>query len=849
MNKDKGLIPPLPEGSRRKRNERDDEIPVTQESTRSSMSLTLSRTAVAKAASRIPVATTSSIPNVIPVPIFSNTDSHISGHVDGACRGNGTRQAHSSIGVFFASYDNPYNVSERVSEPTNNRAELRALIRFYQRLYEIRQTFPHIQSADVHTDSAYVCSGVLEGRTNLPYDHGHANSDLWVLLGEAMNRVLDILINIRWVPRHQNRASDELCNAALDQRPANTLITNTTSSPYSSVTLNRCLQLITTRRIRTIRYIPRGLEIQFTAVIESITQRTVDAHEKRIMFIILPHLLSFYTKHCNNQQLYKHLRSHLSMLTDESYFNEHLLLLSELPDYIDDPSPPVAMTPERVTSLCRNGAFHKCIQLHDVVVEDQPTAAILQRITEQAFQTQPLPTPLPTIHVSTTSAECFSAFRRLKSHKASTLTGWTKELLYHVVTAIHLRPFVVEVLTAIINAHLTDPELLMFRTSIAMILKYRNKDKRRTCILGDVLLKWGWHLVLRNTVKKDVNFASSPNTFGSSNQCQVSIHCVQKSIEEGNTPVHMDAVSAFPTVCRTAAFDYVRSRGSIYERAFPLMNMMYAARSTAVVFCNGHIVHTFTASTGSHQGCVSGGYIHAFGTLRASLKFPSEISQVWDDVTILRPASGLTAKVIAAYAACRQDLSGPKLQTLTGSALPARILGGIVLHPSTDHRYLAKAPAVHDTLVKVTLTYNNIRTLDASLQCKILIIKSVQWNWQYYLETWHPLAGEILARHIDSEQTSTFYQLFPTLRTLLDEERDPARDILLHHPTEDGGIGLLPFESLQPYFYAKSRNLCAPQAAHKFRFDIRCPPHLSNGPMAHSVQGIDDSKPNKLHIP
>ena len=200
MNKDKGLIPPLPEGSRRKRNERDDEIPVTQESTRSSMSLTLSRTAVAKAASRIPVATTSSIPNVIPVPIFSNTDSHISGHVDGACRGNGTRQAHSSIGVFFASYDNPYNVSERVSEPTNNRAELRALIRFYQRLYEIRQTFPHIQSADVHTDSAYVCSGVLEGRTNLPYDHGHANSDLWVLLGEAMNRVLDILINIRWVP-------------------------------------------------------------------------------------------------------------------------------------------------------------------------------------------------------------------------------------------------------------------------------------------------------------------------------------------------------------------------------------------------------------------------------------------------------------------------------------------------------------------------------------------------------------------------------------------------------------------------------------------------------------------------
>lgn len=221
--------------------------------------------------------------------------------------------------------------------------------------------------------------------------------------------------------------------------------------------------------------------------------------------------------------------------------------------------------------------------------------------------------------------------------------------------------------------------------------------------------------------------------------------------------------------------------------------------------------------------------MHAFGTLRASLKFPSKISQVWDDVTILRPASGLTAYVISAYAECRQDLSGPKLQTLTGSELPARILGGIVLHPTTDHRCLAKAPVVRDTLLKVTLTYNKIRSLDASLQCKMLIMKSVQWNWQYYLETWHPLAGEILARHIESEQTSTFYHLFPTLRTLLDEERDPARDILLHHPTEDGGIGLLPFESLQPYFYAKSRNSCAPQAAHKFQFDIRSPPHLSNG--------------------
>ena len=197
-----------------------------------------------------------------------------------------------------------------------------------------------------------------------------------------------------------------------------------------------------------------------------------------------------------------------------------------------------------------------------------------------------------------------------------------------------------------------------------MILKYREKEKRRLCILGDTLLKWAWHVVLRNTIKKDVNFSNSPNTFGMANQCQVAIHSVQQCIDEGETPIHMDAVSAFPTVARSACFDYVKSRGPIYQRAFPLINLLYASKTSAVLFRSGTPIHQFIATTGSYQGCVSGGYMHAFGTIRSALQFSGKICQIWDDVCLLRNPLQIKQQVIDQYRTCHQVLDGPKLRTI-----------------------------------------------------------------------------------------------------------------------------------------------------------------------------------------
>lgn len=747
---------------------------------------------------------------------------------DGATRGNGTSSPQSAMGVYCGDYRCPYNIGKIIDEPTNNRAELRAFISALMVATQIKVLHDWIRNFTFHFDSTYVVTGTLEGRMDLPFDSGHANSDLWFIAGEVSKQLSDCHFQTVWVPRSKNRAADELANAALDKRIVNTDIHNELmGASYSSDLLIQAFTKVTSKRFSTVRHIPQGLEVLFVQVIESISTRQIPFEERRMMFTLLPHLISVYAHHVSSSQSYKHLRTHLSMLANEDYFAEHLTQIAHgRNDYNFSQPKDQGVSSQRIISLCRIGAFHKCIANDAIQIESQPSQEIINKLTDTAFHTKPLPMPLHiTTAVTTTYGEIFRAYRRLKSHKGAGLSGWTKELLWHPLNATHLKVFMVRVLTSIINDQLHEVERAMYKTSIAMIIKYVDCDKRRLCLISDTLLKWGFHIVLRGRMSQDSNFQLSSNTFGMSGQCQIVIHAVQHVIDKGTVPIQMDSVSAFPTVSRTAIFDYLQSRSGIYSDAFPLINLVYSSPSFAKLYFQGSPIHTFMSTTGSHQGCVSGPALYAFGTIRANLKVGPGIAQMADDFYTIVESPQLFPKVIEEFKKSDQVLDGPKMRTLNRQVLPVTALGGILVHPSNPDNIIRLA--IQKVCNKVTKTYNAIRNLDAPLQCKLLILRSAQWNYTYYLETWHPKAGEALAQHLESTQIATFFHLFPTLNQALHDCQDHTRNILLHLPTEDGGVGLIPFTDMQPYFYYKSRQKARPHILSKFGMDIGEPPSIN----------------------
>lgn len=823
------LIPPLPEGSHRKRER--PELMGVQTGGQSSLprESSVSLASVRREA-------TVNLPQGISDVYFDNTVTHLDMWSDGACRGNGSRNAKSSIGVYCGDQKCPYNHGEKVDEPTNNRAELRGFIKMIQIAETIKAKHPLIRSFGFHLDSSYVICGCNEGTMDLPFDRGHANSDLWVLAGEQMKKLNDCHVLYHWVPRYKNRCADELANAALDDRLPNIALTNEVEmSQFSRDSLIKALEFVTVHRVRALKYIPRGLEPLFVQVCEAISTRDLPFEERRMLFIIVPHIIAIYTDHINDKQLYKHLRQHLCMLSNEAYFNEHILQLSEQAIRQTARTGDDVMHPGRIMSLCRIGSFHKCLRTDDVVIENDPSAATIETIESQAFKQRPLPPLLKPTQTVVTYGEVFAAFRKLKSHKGATLSGWTKETLYHVVTAVHLKEFLVQVVNAIVNDNLTFAERNLFKTSIAIILRYVAKDKRRLCLCSDTLLKLCWHVVLRGVIAKDQNFAHSANTYSMKGQCQLSVHTVQHVINNGIVPTQMDAISAFPTASRFAAFEYLASRENIYGNAFPLFNMIYGSPSYARLFLHGETRYVFVSTTGGNQGCVSGPLFHAVSTIRTTLKFSKSICQVADDITTIKEEAELETKVIAEFKKVEQDLDGPKKKLLSAQNLPSIVLGAIVAHPTNTHASIKAL--VLPTIAKAQKNYNAIRDLNAPIQCKMLIMRSHQWNYMYYFETWSPIAGQILAEALETLQYETFMAIFPELQKALAEVGDHERYVLLNDPIEDGGVGLMPFREMQGYFYNRSVTTSRPIILGKFGIDIGEPSVAGQQPLSRSVAG------------
>ena len=600
----------------------------------------------------------------------------------------------------------------------------------------------------------------------MKFDASHANSDLWSILGTELMKVPPTMhIEWKWIPRHINKEADELANAALDNRAPRTVITS--GDLNSSITTDliiRCITKVCSVRLRVLNHMPPNLDNEFIAFISSIEAKLfLSRSDKRMMFILAMHLISLNCSQLRSTDDFKHLRQHLMMLTDDIYLCQQLHVLAEAEPTVME-IPLTSFSAARILSLCKVGAFHKCIPRHGSTIETMPAPEIWTTIQQQAYpHVTKLPDELPCTPFTPTWCEITTAFKKLKSYKAATLSGWSKETLYPLIKhGLHIRDFISSVITDFVNATITAPEAKLLKTSVGHVLRYENADKRRTLMCPDVLLKWSLQVVLQDTLSKDTRLQRSANTYGSPYQCQSAVHMVQHAIDNGETPAKMDAVSAFPTVCRIAAFEYLRSHTVIYSKTYALMNLIYASSSNTIFFHQGSIVKTLTSTTGSHQGCTSGGFLHCVATIETVTRLKTDIVQVADDVHCIRNTKETFNAVVSGFAKISQKMDGPKSHFLDDAHLPAKVLGGLVMRANTPFSEIKKA--IKPTLDRIMSPYRHLLELQASLQCKLLILRSLTFNWMYFMETFHPDAGHPLAEEIDRVQLDTFLKLFPGLQ-------------------------------------------------------------------------------------
>lgn len=147
--------------------------------------------------------------------------------IDGACRGNGTPTARSSIGVFFAR-DSQHNISQLMDDatPTNQKAELAACLAALRKATSVRNYQgweSPLSMVVIKADSEYVVKGMTEWVLKWR-DNGYKNArgsrvvnaklfqDIDEQIGWMNEEGIQVLF---WhVPRARNEEADALANAA-----------------------------------------------------------------------------------------------------------------------------------------------------------------------------------------------------------------------------------------------------------------------------------------------------------------------------------------------------------------------------------------------------------------------------------------------------------------------------------------------------------------------------------------------------------------------------------------------------------------------------------------------------------
>ena len=766
---------------------------------------------------------------VPPQAMYADPQQHVHFFFDGACRDNGRACARSAFGV-HCTWEGGIRRDLLPGIKGNNAAEILAACEaFDAALAMVRQHGP--RSIVIHGDSLLVMSALRDGRTTAfsEYDVDNISNGVhWKRLSDSQARLVNAngrdSIQYEWVRRTRNVEADELANSALDGRLPDPTRRSDHLAATSVDVLDDIVRRLRTRRLTTLRSIPARLLYAWKATFSHVVRSFPNPVERRYVIIMLPHLISLRRSAIHDEEDFALVRDHITLLAQDDYLRQ---AISELHAKLNaDPiaaaeRPPHQVSSRRAKTLVKLGLFSKVLQDDD----STPAPCTEENVSKimKMFPQHELPAPLPTPEApfAVTLGETLNAIRRLRRGKCPGLSGWTKELLSPCVFDMpdDVQAAVVDMMVAITNDALTDVERLFLRDGILLPFQYASKPgKLRPVIILDTLVKTAWHIVLASCPTEEKG--STSHVFGRSGACRLALGAIQAALDADHVVISLDAVNAFNTIKREAAFDYLRRHARTMGRLFPMVNLMYATASQAHWFDGQQCKASVTVSAGTRQGCVSGMEMLVWATLAPNRKFSTRLTQAADDVNIVSSDSlEILESVIEEYASVGQDLKGPKMKvvcsqqrqrevrdklsrmtklTMTAEQIdasihttPTKLLGGCVFPLGEVPE---ACPTLTELMAKLSKRYKKITQLDVSLQMKWLILKNITFYSVFYIEHWGQHAQRI-ADFIDMLQMQTFAALFHFSATPSDEEYNDRFNNLFS-PIEEGGLGLLPYSHL-----------------------------------------------------
>jgi ribonuclease HI len=758
---------------------------------------------------------------------------------DGAYRTQfpaGTKTIRCAFGVFVADYSSPYSIGRVVIAHSNQAAELLGAIHAAKAGCEIFEKHSTLVESIVLTGDAHYVIGQIKSGCLLAMKSNSRfpNNKLWLELKHWVEKLSSygIPVDYTWIPRRFNAESDELCNAALDNRPPNIAISSPPplATPISLDLLHRCVKTIQTFRLPTIQMLPTTLIPLWQQFVWHIVERG-ENETTRLLLWIAPYLMS-HTSHSHsvqNRKDFKHLRCHLQCLQQEGYLEETCLALATYkptPTTHQSSSPP---NEKVIDTLCARGLFGKAIQRIETESEKEIVMSPFSDETIDAMKKlhpskDSLPRPLPSCPLaaekSMVFADIFNSVRKTKRGKSRSLSGWNRELMLPIVsdTPTPVKFHLANIFSTILCCNLSPTEKELLCDGVLLPFYYPQKKKHRPIVVCDYFLKIVLIFLLTDIAEKDPALVNGPQCCYRKGGCQTALHALIAAINNDDI-ISLDGQNAFNSVDRQPSFDYIESKPHIYGSFFAIFNTLYANPSVVRMFDPSFARESIPIPciTGTRQGCVSGLFLFATAILKVIEKYSGHMVVIVDD-TYLLGYKFPVQEVIEDFGNIGLVMNGPKTaiwrsQHSTNRALPevihhakviteaATALGGIVpLHPNFDlNPYILKLNN------KINSRFETILQSKTTLQNKMHMIFAAS-RFNVYHAGILPPCPQVhnFFSQLDKTQASVI--------TTISESRNADHDsyVQIFSCIEDRGLGLIPYEYIHENAFQSAAETATP---------------------------------------